>query len=98
MRVIAWKSLRVFAQRHPRALVPLKVWCKLIQCSCADASDVKRLFGRNVDFLPDGVVIFDVGGNKYPISANIRYRLDCLFMRDVMTHAEYDRRTRNDSL
>ncbi|WP_310571602.1 type II toxin-antitoxin system HigB family toxin [Gemmatimonas sp.] len=99
MRVIAWKSLRLFAQKHPRALVPLKVWCKLIESSeFADPADLKRLFGSNVDFLPNNVVIFDVGGNKYRISASIRYRLNMLFIRDVMTHAEYDRRTKGDSL
>lgn len=99
MRVIAWKSLRQFAQKHPQALAPLKVWCKLIESSSfADPADIKRLFGRKVDFLPNNVVIFDVGGNKYRISASIRYRLDLLFIRDVMTHTEYDRRTTRDRL
>lgn len=96
---IAWKSLRLFAQKHPHALEPLKVWCKLIESSdFADSTDIKRLFGRNVGFLPNSVVIFDVGGNTYRISASIRYRLNKLFIRGVMTHAEYDRRTRRDRL
>lgn len=99
MRVIAWKTLRRFAEKHPRALVPLKVWCKLMESSeFADPADLKRLFGLNVDFLPHNVVIFDVGGNKYRISVSIRYRLNMVFIRDVMTHAEYDRQSRRDSL
>ena len=99
MRVIAWKTLRDFADEHPQALVPLRVWCRLVESGMfAGPADVRRVFGTRVDFLPDDVVVFDVGGNKYRISANIRYRLDRLFIRAVMTHEEYERRTARGSL
>src|SRR5258707_1242148 len=72
MRVIAWKRLREFAGVHPAALEPLKVWTSLMKSqSFAAPSDVKRAFGGTVDFLPDGVVVFDIGGNKYRLSVNI---------------------------
>lgn len=39
----------------------------------------------------DGVTIFDVGGNRYRIAAVIHYDKQRLYVRQVMTHAEYDR-------
>ncbi len=99
MRVITWKRLREFATKHPHALEPMKVWRKLMEAhSFAGPADVKRVFGTNVDFLPGHIVVFDVGGNKYRISVNIRYELGRVFIREVMTHTEYDRRTTSGTL
>jgi mRNA interferase HigB len=46
-----------------------------------------------VDYV-DGYTIFDVGGNKYRIAAVIHYDKQRLYIRQVMTHAEYDRNHR----
>ena len=99
MRVIAWKGLREFAAMHSHALGPLKVWAKSMKTQTfANPAEVKRAFGPSVDFLPDAIVVFDIGGNKYRISANIRYHAGLVFIRHVMTHDEYNRRTRNCTL
>jgi mRNA interferase HigB len=99
MRVITWRPLKEFAEVHPAALTPLKVWRKLVESSEMETpADVKRIFGTSVDFLPGGIVIFDIGGNKYRLAVNIRYRMGKVFIRHVMTHAEYDRRTREGTL
>lgn len=91
MRVIAWKRLREFAERHPDAFIPLRVWTRLMETSDFGApADLKRVFG-SVDFLPGNVAVFDVGGNKYRLVVKIEYRKRLAFIRAVMTHAEYDR-------
>lgn len=65
---------------------PLKVWCKLMEThSFQSPAEIKRIFGTDVDFLPENVVVFDIGGNKYRISANVRYRIGRIFIREVMT-------------
>lgn len=38
-----------------------------------------------------GITVFDVGGNRYRIAAVIHYDKQRLYVRQVMTHAEYDR-------
>jgi mRNA interferase HigB len=43
-----------------------------------------------VDFVGAGRAIFDVGGSKYRIVADVRYELGRVFIVKVMTHAEYD--------
>src|SRR5258708_7069570 len=89
VRVITWKTLREFAAKHPHALEPLKIWRRLIGThSFSGPADVKLVFGTNVDFLPNDIVVFDIGGNKFRISVNIRYRLCRVFIRQVMTNTD----------
>jgi len=39
----------------------------------------------------DGYTLFDVGGNKYRIAVVIHYDKQRMYIRQVMTHTEYDR-------
>lgn len=99
MRVIAWKRLRLFAEHHPRALKPLKLWARAMEAATFETpAHVKRAFGTSVSFLSNGIVIFDLGGNKYRVSVNIRYHLGRVYVRRVMTHDEYDRLSRSGDL
>jgi len=50
---------------------------------------LRRTFG-SADYV-DGYTLFDVGGNKYRIATVIHYDKQQLYVRQVMTHAEYDR-------
>jgi mRNA interferase HigB len=50
---------------------------------------LRQLFG-SADYV-DGFTIFDVGGNRYRIAVVIHYDKHRLYVRHVMTHAEYDR-------
>ncbi|MBI4985451.1 MAG: type II toxin-antitoxin system HigB family toxin, partial [Rhodocyclales bacterium] len=50
---------------------------------------LRQTFGA-ADYV-DGYTIFDVGGNRYRIAAVIHYDKQRLYLRQVMTHAEYDR-------
>lgn len=91
MRIIARKTLREFAVRHPRSRQPLDDWYALV--SAADwqtSSDVKRLF-RSADFLPDNRVVFNIGGNDFRLVVKIEYRFRTVYIRFIGTHADYDR-------
>jgi len=50
---------------------------------------LRQTFG-SADYV-EGFTIFDVGGNRYRIAAVIHYDQQRLYIRRVMTHAEYDR-------
>lgn len=60
-------------------------------------NEVRADFG-SVDFLKGRVTIFDIGGNKYRLSVTMRYDMQRVYIRHVMTHAEYDRRTKDGTL
>jgi mRNA interferase HigB len=50
------------------------------------------------DFLKGGVTVFDVGGNKYRLVVTMRYDLQRVYIRHVLTHGEYDRKSSEGSL
>ena len=39
----------------------------------------------------EGLTVFDIGGNKYRLIASIHYNRRKVYVRAVLTHAEYDR-------
>jgi len=39
----------------------------------------------------DGLTVFNIGGNKYRLIAAIHYNRKKVFIRAVLTHADYDR-------
>jgi len=54
-------------------------------------NDVKRQFGASVDFIGDNRVIFDLGGNKYPLIVHVSYEFGRVLIKFIGTHAQYDR-------
>ena len=90
MRIISKKPLREFWQLHPESQVMLESWFKRAShCDAESFPQLKQTFG-SVDYV-DGITIFDVGGNSYRLAAVIHYDKQRLYVRHVMTHAEYDR-------
>jgi mRNA interferase HigB len=92
MQVIARRTLRLFWERHPQAEGPSRAWFALVsKARWKGPSDVKRQFGRTVDFVGDNRVIFNIGGNKYRLIGHISYEFGRVLIKFIGTHAEYDR-------
>ena len=69
----------------------LEEWFRKASRTAAPSFPVLRqTFGSADDV--DGFTIFDGGGNRYRIAALIHYDKQRLHVRQVMTHAEYDRK------
>ena len=90
MHVLTKKSLERFWVIHDRARKPLEAWLKRTRKAawktfddlCLDFPQSNR-YGR--------FVIFDIGGNKYRLIATVHYNRQKLYVRQVLTHAEYTR-------
>lgn len=92
MQVIAKSTLRAFWERHPQARTSLSIWYSTVsRAEWAGPSDIKTMFGTNVDFVGDNRIIFDIGGNKYRLIVHVAYRYRRVLIKFVGTHAEYDR-------
>jgi mRNA interferase HigB len=90
MHVISRKKLKEFSRRHPDASSAVDVWYRLIKAHDWDSfAEVRRLFGKRVDRVGK-FLVFDLGGNKYRLIAVIHFNRHKLFIRHVLTHAEYD--------
>jgi mRNA interferase HigB len=44
-----------------------------------------------VDFIGPRRAVFDVGGNRFRLVVDMRYDLGRVYIRHVVTHADYDR-------
>jgi mRNA interferase HigB len=92
MQIIAKSTLRAFWERHPQARTSLSVWYSTVsRVEWTGPSDIKTMFGANVDFVGDNRIIFDIGGNKYRLIVHVAYRYRRVLIKFVGTHAEYDR-------
>ncbi|KAF5886736.1 MULTISPECIES: type II toxin-antitoxin system HigB family toxin [Rhizobium] len=92
MQIIAKSALRAFWERHPQARTSLSVWYSTVsRAEWTGPSDIKTMFGANVDFVGDNRIIFDIGGNKYRLIVHVAYRYRRVLIKFVGTHAEYDR-------
>jgi mRNA interferase HigB len=90
--LISRKSFRVFVTNHPEAAKDRPAfnrWCKVVeQALWTKFSDVKATFS-SADRV-GGLVVFNVGGNKYRVVAHIDYKVARVYIRHVLTHKEYD--------
>lgn len=90
MRVISPKLLRQFWAVHPDARKPLRLWLRLTWTEhWSSFADVQLLLGKRVDRYKQ-FVIFDIGGNKYRLIAAIHFNTGIVYIRHVLTHAEFD--------
>jgi mRNA interferase HigB len=90
VHVISRRAIEAFWTEHPAAQAPLEAWFRIVRkLSPATFSEVKRTF-NSVDYVAP-YTVFDVGGNNFRVIAVIHYNRKKLYVREVLTHAEYDR-------
>lgn len=90
MHVIAKPILAEFWTKYPAAEHPLEAWYRIMKTEVfADFNDLRATFGR-ADHV-GGLTVFDIGGNKYRLIASIHYNRRKVYIREVLTHEEYDR-------
>ena len=91
MRIITESTLNKACEKYPDAEASLRAWKKLVKAQVWNSfTDVKA----TSVFAPDQVknlVIFDIGGNKYRLITCIKYKHKVIYIRDFITHAEYDK-------
>ena len=89
MHIISIKMLREFWQKHPASESALRQWHSIVeQTDFRDFAHIRELF-NSVDYVPP-YVVFDVAGNNYRVVVIAQYRAKRVYVREVMTHREYD--------
>ncbi len=90
MHVISRKRLKEAALRHPDLNSPLDTWYR-----AAKAADWRNLVEVQRTWSSAEAVgkhtVFNIKGNNYRLVAEINYGKGRVFIRHVLTHAEYDR-------
>lgn len=82
--------LRAFWERQPDAQQPLEDWYRIARN--ANWSNLAETHSQypHAD-LAGTCTIFNIGGNKYRLVTKINYRWKMVYVRFVLTHAEYDK-------
>jgi mRNA interferase HigB len=90
MHVISRKRLKEAAERYSDIEAPLDVWFRIAKRSrWENLADVRRTLAT-----ADAVekwTVFNIKGNKYRLIAEINYPFHRVYIRHVLTHAEYDK-------
>ena len=89
MHVITKKALKEFWAKHPDSERPLEAWFRTIRYSDFKTWNQLRGTFPTADKVGDKIV-FNIGGNKYRLITVIHFNRGKVFVRDVLTHKEYD--------
>ncbi len=90
MHIITRKRLNEFVAIHPDALPSLSRWYRLMKASQFSSFSALRQAFPDADRVANKTV-FDIGGNKYRLIAAIHYNRHKVYIRAILTHAQYDR-------
>ncbi len=90
MHIISRKALRLFWEQYPDSETPLARWYKIMQhTDFRDWGELRAVF-PSADKVGDSIV-FNIGGNKYRLICVVHFRRGKVYVRHVLTHAEYDK-------
>jgi len=97
MHVISRKKLRDYCKQHADCCEALDDWYKI--CSQADwvsLVEVQRIYPQAEAV--GNFTVFNIKGNKYRLIVSINYAKQIIYIKFVLTHAEYDKNNwKNDS-
>ena len=90
MHIISRKKLLEAAGTHREVSGPLDVWYRIAKkAEWKNLMDVRRTF-PTADAV-EKFTVFNIKGNAYRLVVEINFRSGRIFLRDVLTHAEYSR-------
>ncbi|MDX2214763.1 MAG: type II toxin-antitoxin system HigB family toxin [Oculatellaceae cyanobacterium bins.114] len=97
MHIISYKRLREFSEQHADCREALDNWFKVT--SKADWSNLVEVQATFPQAEAVGnFTVFNVKGNHYRLIVSIDYERQLIYIKYVLTHAEYDKeKWKNDS-
>lgn len=90
MNIITRSRLAQFGENHPDAESSLKLWYTLAKrAAWKNLADVKQTF-PHADQV-GRLTVFNIGGNKYRLIVRMEYARQAVYVRHILTHAEYNK-------
>lgn len=90
MRIITKRRLREFWANNPDAENAIEQWIEIVENADWESfADVRNIFAHASIYRH--LTIFNIGGNKYRLITIIEYQKHLVFIRQIMTHNEYDK-------
>lgn len=89
MRIVSRKAIREAAARHGEWGASLNAWYKIARnADWKHFADVRNSW-KNSD-VAGRFVVFDIGHNRCRLIASIHYKWKMVYIRRILSHAEYD--------
>lgn len=90
MHIISRKAFRQFCEQYPDSESALTRWFKLINGANFETFDELRSVFPSADMVGD-LIVFNIGGNKYRLITSIHFNRQKVYIRNILTHSEYDK-------
>jgi mRNA interferase HigB len=96
MKVISKARIVEFSKEYPDSSSSLTTWYSIVSKTVFESfADLRKTF-PSAD-LAGNLTVFNIGGNKYRLIAAIHYNRKMVFIRNILTHSEYNKnKWRND--
>jgi mRNA interferase HigB len=87
--------LRNFTTKHPTSESSLNAWYKIVKnTDFSNFNDLKATF-PNADVVKNAqgksLTVFNIHGNEVRLIAAIHYNTKTVYIRNILTHADYDK-------
>jgi mRNA interferase HigB len=89
MRIVSRKAIREATAQHSEWGASLNAWYKIAKYADWKNFAQVRSSWRNSDVV-GRFVVFDISNNRCRLIATIKYRWRMVYIRDIMSHADYD--------
>lgn len=91
MRILTYRRIREFSEKHADIRVPLNLWHHTVQGKeWKNLNELKEDF-NNVDYVGNHRFVFNIKGNDYRLVAIISFKAQKVYVRFIGSHAEYDK-------
>jgi mRNA interferase HigB len=90
VRIVTEKRIREFLEREPRSSDAIWRWAELVESeNWRNPGELKGTLA-SASFVGD-LTVFNIGGNKYRLTAFVNYRRQIVYIKRIGTHEEYDK-------
>lgn len=90
MHIVTRLRLKRFWEKHPNSETSLRLWYKLASLAQWQSfAEVRAVFPSANQV--GNLTVFNIAGNNYQLIVFIDYEYQKVFIRYVLTHAEYDK-------
>lgn len=90
MHIITRKRIQEFVTKHPDSQTSLDNWYRIVKhTNYSSFNELKQNFS-SADYV-EGYVVFNISGNKYRLITAIHFNRNKVYIRAILTHAEYDK-------
>ena len=90
MHLITKKVLKIFWSENPDGRMALERWSRIIEKNKFENFNQLRETFPSAD-LVGKLTVFNIGGNKYRLIAAIHFNRQKVYIKNVLTHKEYDK-------